>query len=183
MKQSAALLKQGVLIFALILCAALPVFPAVDFAGKNPDEPLEITSDKMSAFQEKNLVVFSGRARVVKGDTTLKSDAIYLYYKKEPGKHPDSELIKTGSSGELDRIEAKGDVVFIQGNRTASSDEALYLRDGNKIILTGHAILKEGKNVIYGERVTIFLNEDKGIVEGGSQRQVKAIIFPKETKK
>jgi len=44
-------------------------------------------------------------------------------------------------------------------------------------------VLKEGKNSIRGDRVTVFLNENRGVVESNTQRQVKAIIYPQDKKK
>ena len=165
----------------LFFCWVFPVYAATDFMKGKADEPLEITANKMEAFHEKNLVVFSGNARVIQGNTTLKSDRIYLYYKREPGKKQKTEMLAAEGGTELDKVEAKGNVLLIQGDRTASGDEALYLRESNRIILNGNATLREGKNVIRGDRVIVFLNEDRGVVESDHQ-QVKAIIYPGETK-
>ena len=49
--------------------------------------------------------------------------------------------------------------------------------------MTGNAVLNEGKNSIKCDRVTVFLNENRGIVEGNNQKQIKAIIYPQERKK
>jgi lipopolysaccharide export system protein LptA len=113
----------------------------------------------------------------------LKSDKIILYYKKDPEKKDKVGTIETDATGELDRVEAKGNVSLIQGERTALGEEAVFVRESNKVILTGNAVLKEGKNTIRGDRVIVFLNEDRGVVESDSQKQVKAIIYPREKKK
>jgi lipopolysaccharide export system protein LptA len=168
-------------IFIIILgLMTLPAYAASDIVKNHPEEPLEITSNKMEAFHEKNLVIFSGNACVTKGNTLLKADRIFLYYKKEADRKNKVGVVDIGGSGELDRVEAKGHVVLTQNNRTAFGEEAFYWKDSNKIILTGNALLKEGKNSIRGDRVIIFLNEDRGIVESDSQKQVKAIIYPQE---
>ena len=70
-----------------------------------------------------------------------------------------------------------------QGKRVATGDEAIYYRDSNKVILTGNAVLSEGKNSVKGDRVIVFLNENRGIVESDTQKQVKAIIYPQNKKK
>ena len=69
-----------------------------------------------------------------------------------------------------------------QGERIATGDEAVYLRDSGKVIMTGNAVLSEGKNSIKGDRVIVFLNENRGLVESDTKKQVKAIIFPQEKK-
>ena len=65
----------------------------------------------------------------------------------------------------------------------ARGDEAVYYRDSNKIVMTGNAVLNEGKNFIKGDRVIVYLNENRGVVESNTQKQVKAIIYPQERKK
>jgi lipopolysaccharide export system protein LptA len=49
--------------------------------------------------------------------------------------------------------------------------------------MIGNATLKDGKNFIKGDRVIVFLNENRGIVEGNTQKQAKAIIYPNDVKK
>ena len=136
----------------------------------------------MEAFNEKKLVVFSGNAIAKQGNKVLKADQLNLYYKKEP------EKVKVGTTetegtGNLEKIEAKGNVSLTQGERVAVGDEAIYFRDSGKVIMTGNAVLSEGKNLIRGDRVIVFLNENRGVVESNTKKQVKAIIYPQEKKK
>lgn len=151
--------------------------------NKQSDEPMEITSNRMEAFNKNKLVVFSGNAMVRQGNKVLKSDKILLYYKKEPDKEEKVGTIETEQSGDLEKVEAKGNVSLTQGPRIATGDEATYFRDSGKVILTGNAMLSEGKNSIKGDRVIVFINENRGVVESNSKKQVKAVIYPQEKKK
>ncbi len=176
-------IKVYTFILYIILMMASCVYAETNFIGKQSSEPLEITADRMEAFNEKKLVVFSGKAKVTQGNSVLTSDKLLLYYnKREPDKNK-SEILKSDKTGDLEKIEAKGNVSLTQGDRLATGDEGIYLRDGNKIILTGNAVLKEGKNVIKGDKVTVFLNENRGMVESNSQKQVEAVIYPQSKKK
>jgi lipopolysaccharide export system protein LptA len=167
----------------IFLLTASCVYADNNFISKQSDEPLEITSNRMEAFNENKLVVFSGNAIVTQGKKVLKSDKLLLYYKKEPDKKEKVGSIETERAGDLEKIEAKGNVSLTQGERIASGDEAVYFRDSGKIIMTGNAMLSEGKNSIKGDRVIIFLNEDRGVVESNTKKQVKAVIYPQEKKK
>ena len=166
-----------VLLTTSLACAENKLF------NKQSDEPIEITSNRMEAFNEKKLVVFSGNAIAKQGNKVLKADQLNLYYKKEPGKKVKVGTTETEGTGDLEKVEAKGNVSLTQGGRTATGDEAIYLRDSGKVILTGNAVLSEGKNSIKGDRVIVFLNENRGVVEGNTKKQVKAIIYPQEKKK
>jgi lipopolysaccharide export system protein LptA len=151
--------------------------------NKQSDEPIEITSNRMEAFNEKKLIVFSGNAIAKQGNKVLKADQLNLYYKKEPDKKVKVGTTETEGTGNLEKIEAKGNVSLTQGERVATGDEAIYLRDSGKVIMTGNAVLSEGKNLIKGDRVIVFLNENRGVVESNTKKQVKAIIYPQEKKK
>jgi lipopolysaccharide export system protein LptA len=172
-------------IFVLFVIFLIPCRVFSDNApiGKISDEPMEITSNRMEAFNEKKLVVFSGNATVTQGSNVLKADQLLLYYKKDPVKKEKIGSVETERTGDLEKIEAKGNVSLTQGKRVATGDEAIYYREINKIIMTGNATLSEGKNLIKGDRVIVFLNENRGVVESNTQKQVKAIIYPQDRKK
>ncbi|MCX5849198.1 MAG: lipopolysaccharide transport periplasmic protein LptA [Deltaproteobacteria bacterium] len=171
-------------LFVLFILLATPLAYAENkLFSKQSDEPMEITSNRMEAFNENKLVVFSGNAMVKQGSNVLKSDKLLLYYKKEPDKKEKVGTIETERTGDLEKVEAKGNVSLTQGKRIATGDEATYFRDSAKIILTGNAVLSEGKNLIKGDKVIVYINEDRGVVESNTKKQVKAIIYPQEKKK
>jgi len=80
-------------IFLLCTVLVLLISPVAQ-AKNNPsktdklssNEPIEIVADRMDAYNEKKLVIFSGNAVATQGDKELKADQLLLYYKKEPGK-------------------------------------------------------------------------------------------------
>jgi len=171
------------MVFFGLLLSAFCAYAESNLPVKS-DEPMEITSDRMEAFNEKKVVVFSGNAMAKQGSNVLRADKLFLYYKNDTGrKEKVVGGIETEKTGDLEKIEAKGNVSLTQGQRVATGDDAVYFRDGNKVVMTGNAVLKEGKNSIRGDRVIVFLNENKGIVEGNTKTQVKAVIYPQDKKK
>ena len=44
-------------------------------------------------------------------------------------------------------------------------------------MLTENPVLHDGQNEVAGDRVVVFLDEDRSVVEGGQQR-VKAVLYP-----
>lgn len=149
------------------------------------NEPMEIVSDRLEAFNEKKLIMFTGNAMAKQGDRVLKADQLLLYYKKEPDKKDQIGTMEIEGTGDLEKIEAKGNVSVTQGERFATGDEAVYYHDTGQIILTGNALLREGKNSIKGCRVIVYLNEKRGRVEicdKEKKERVKAVIYPSEKK-
>ena len=50
------------------------------------------------------------------------------------------------------------------------------MKEKGEIVLTGHPVLQEDKNMIKGEKVIIFLNKNKMTVLGG-KLPVEAVIY------
>ncbi|PKN35313.1 MAG: hypothetical protein CVU61_04955 [Deltaproteobacteria bacterium HGW-Deltaproteobacteria-19] len=152
--------------------------------GKMPvsrSEPIQIVSDRLDAYDEKKMVIFSGHAVAVQGDKAIRADSISLFYKKEgqPAKPKVSKGPDMGG-GDLDRVEAKGHVIITQGPKTVTGEFAVYFQDAQKIEMTGNAVLKEGRSTIRGDKVIVLLDEGRGFVEAGESKRVMATIYPSE---
>jgi len=149
-------------------------------------EPIEIVSDKMEAFQEKNMIVFSGKAVATQGDIKLKTDRLSIFYKKSNEKKDKIGKQEVAEAGDLDIIEAKGNVIITQKDLVATGEEAVYTQESAQFVLTGKPVLQQGKNVIKGCRVIVYANENKGTVEPCSTEnsgRVTAIIHPEKKNK
>ena len=65
----------------------------------------------------------------------------------------------------------------------ATAEKAVYFEDDEKIVLTGNPVVKQGNDFVEGDRITIFLKENRSVVESFVGKKVKAIIFPKREKR
>ena len=136
------------------------------FADNN--EPIVITSDRMELDRKKNTITYRGNVLTVRGDLRLKSDTL-------------SGVIDFAGAG-LKTIVAAGNVRMVQGARIATGDKAIFDSVKETITLVGNPVIQQGNSKISGDRVIVYLKEDRGVVEGGNQR-VKAVIFPGELNK
>lgn len=137
--------------FVLALAAALPVGGA-PAAGKQ--EPIVITADSMRAARLNERVDFSGNVTLKREGMTLSSDTASVYY--------------AGQRKGIKEIEALGNVVVRKEGRIAHAQRALYYSKEDKIVLTGDARVIEGENEIGGDRITLYLQNDRSVVEGGN---------------
>ncbi|HOJ52361.1 MAG TPA: lipopolysaccharide transport periplasmic protein LptA [Syntrophales bacterium] len=158
--------------FLTIIFVGLLSHPIGAEEKKPPAPPIHIQSNTLEALEEKKLVIFSGQAVAVRGDMVLKGDRILVYYKSTEGRKEEG--------GEVDRIEVQGNVVVTQKERTAYGDQAVYEQSTQQIVMTGNAVLKEGKNVVRGDKITWIIPEKRGVVEGGGKTRVTATIYPSE---
>jgi lipopolysaccharide export system protein LptA len=178
----------------LILCLSLmlPMLLCAGGAGAverrgsrllDENQPIQIVSDRLDAFSEKKLVVFSGNAVATQGGRIIKADRLFLYYRnRSQDKSVAEAAAKLGQTGDLDRVEAKGRVTITEGIRTVTGSDAIYYQDTQKIIMTGNAVMREGENIIRGDKIVVLLNENRGIVESETNKRVTATIYPKDSR-
>ncbi len=141
------------------------------------DQPIQIVSDRLDAYNEKRMVVFSGNAVATQGARTIRSDRLTLYYKEEK-KTAGRQAAEAEGTGNLERVEAAGHVTITEGERIVTGDEAVFDQDAQKITMTGSAVMREGANVVRGDRIVVFLNENRGVVESTENKRVTATIYP-----
>lgn len=123
---------------------------------KKEREPLVITSDSMEADKLGDTVTFTGNVTLKKEGMTLTSDSMVVFYDA-----------RTKGVREID---AYGNVVVRKEGRTAFSNKAAYYSHEEKIVLTGDARIIEKENQLGGDTITLYMREERSIVEGGKVR-------------
>jgi len=128
--------------------------------------PIDVSADRLSADSVRNKVTFEGNVVARQADVTLHADRIQADYSRE--------------AGAIDRIEAEGNVRFVQEGREARSARATFHNLEQRIVLSGGATLRQGENTVRGETLTVFLRENRSVVTGGKDGgRVEAVISPK----
>ncbi len=154
-------------------------------SGK-PEIPLHVSAAQLEADQDQRLIVFKGQVKAEYGDSTLYTDQLLVFYQpKEKGRSPSpaagksQEVSPLGDLGgeKLDRIEARGNVRLVQGDRVATGEKAVYHRDKDEIVLLGHPQVWRGENHLKGSRITFNLASKKVVVESSPQRRVEAHLY------
>jgi lipopolysaccharide export system protein LptA len=143
--------RNSLLILASLFLAAAA---RTDSQEKGKREPMVITSRHMEADKLGDKVTFTGDVVLKKEGMTLYSDSMIVFY----------DVPTKG----VREIEALGNVVVRKEGRVALSNKASYYSREEKIVLTGDARIIENDNQLGGERITLFMRDDRSIVEGGN---------------
>jgi lipopolysaccharide export system protein LptA len=64
--------------------------------------------------------------------------------------------------------------------RTGTASRAEYHDLEQRVVLIGNARVWQEDNVVSGETITIYLSQDRSVVQGGKQERVKAVFYPKD---
>jgi len=139
------------------------VIVEVDKADKAT--PVLMTSSRMTYTDAERRVHMEGRVVAKGADVTLTSDhmdALLVSRAQSAGNQ------SVGSSGELDRIIADGNVVIQQPGRRATGQKLVYVAADDKFILTGGppSIFDAERGKITGDSLTFYKRDDRVLVEG-----------------
>ena len=137
-------------------------------AGLNKQDPIYITSDRMEADRQKNVLVYIGQVVATQGDMTLRSDKLTTYF--------DADL------QQMKQAIAEGKQVrMTQGERTATGTKAVYDGVAQTITMTGNPVVRQANSEIAGSKITYFMLDDRVVVESGKDvNRVTGMIFPEE---
>lgn len=138
-------------------------------SGAKKREPIQIDAKMLEFDARSNVAVFKGDVVTEQGEVVMHSAVLTVTF-----------AASEDGGGKFDRAEtvvAEGDVRIVRGNRVARGQRAEFDDAGRTVVLSGGAVLQEGANEVRGERVIVYLDEDRSIVEGTNSR-VKAILIP-----
>jgi len=137
------------------------------FTNRDPDAPLEITSDRLDLSRSDGTAVFSGDVVAVQGEMRLRANRVRVSY----------VLKDDGSLGdEVESVKAEGDVLLTTPREAAEGDEATYYPGRNEVVMAGDVLLTQGENTIAGDRLRVNLETGSGEVEG----RVRTVLQPQE---
>lgn len=185
------LIAAAVLLGLLRTAAAEP--PPSDAAplavpGLRRDQPITVTSRTLEYDYKTNVVVYRGDVQAQQGDVRLRSDELVIRLlsadqEKRGADAPDGAAESSGDPFggrvQLRQVEATGSVRIDQGDRWATGGRAVFDQERRTLVLSENPVLHDGPNQIAGDRVVVYLDENRSVVEGGEKR-VKAVLFPEQ---
>jgi len=148
-------------------------------------EPITIVADTLDYDYKNNIVVYRGSVVATQGEVKLTSDVLRITLESKPtpeGKTTTSTIATAPDPGNtngqrLKEVIATGNVRIDQGTKWATGGRAVFEQADRTVVLTESPMLHDGKNEVAGDRVVVYLDEDRSVVEGGRKR-VKAVLFP-----
>jgi lipopolysaccharide export system protein LptA len=189
-QKAASLTASLCVVFFWMLCTA--AFPA-ELMGKKSltagDVPIVILSNSLEVDNKQRVVTFTGSVEARKDDMLIRCQKMFVYYtdaeeKKTSQEQKTSQKNSESQGLKIERIVAKGDVKIerTEGG-VATAEEAVYYEDEEKVVLQGKPVVKQGEDYVEGSVITLFLKEDRSVVEGGGEQKVRAVLSPRSRKK
>jgi len=143
-----------------------PGAPATKRA-EDKSQPVTVDADRMERFGKESLAIFTGNVVARQNNSVQYADRMEVYLDEKGDRI--SRTVSTGSVR-----------IITRDCRTGTARRAEYYDLEQRMVLLGDARVWQEDNVVSGETITIFLSQDRSVVQGGKQERVKAIFYPRE---
>ena len=144
--------------------------PKAKDAKDEPTLPLTIDADKMERFGKASLVIFSGNVVARRDNSVQYADRLEVYMDEKGDR-----IMRTVSTGSVR--------IITKDCRTGTAQRAEYFDLDQRVVLSGNARVWQDENVVSGDTITIYVAQDRTIVEGGKQERVKSIFYSQKDSK
>ncbi|MBI4637337.1 MAG: lipopolysaccharide transport periplasmic protein LptA [Candidatus Rokubacteria bacterium] len=139
-------------------------------SAEDRNQPVTVDADRMERFGKEGLVIFTGNVVARQNNSVQYADRMEVYLDEKGDR-----ILRTVSTGSVR--------IITRDCRTGTARRAEYFDLEQRIVLIGNARVWQEDNVVSGEIITIFLSQDRSVVQSGKQERVKAVFYPREEKR
>src|SRR5207249_10139339 len=122
-----------------------------------------------------NFDSYRGDGIAEQSKTKVRSDTLTVTLAAQKNDGPPDAADK--GSQRLQEVVAVGHVRIDNGTRWATGGRAVFEQGTRTLVLTEAPVMHDGPNEVVGDRVIVYLDENRSKVEGGRKR-VKAVVYP-----
>lgn len=157
------------IIIILVLSSFVPwITRASDLKDKAvPTDIVEIEADRLDVYTDKGEAIFTGNVNAIKGDMSLQCKRLQMLYNK--------------STNTVSQLIATGDVYILWQDKQGNCNQAKYLLDEKKVILTGDVVIIRGEERISAQLITIDMVSGYQLAEGQGGRVKIRVESDQET--
>lgn len=172
--------------------AASPVETEMSKSQETAHPPTTITAKKMTVRNQDSQAVFEGSVVLTQGTLLVYSDKMVVSFvpkgdEPKQGAGTEGKKSEAGTSGgngksgdmlpgtsgrSVKQIEAIGHVRIEKESGNATSNKAVFDNSRRIVTLTGDPVAWEKGTRVSGDKIIIYLDEDRSVVEGGTRLRI-----------
>lgn len=151
----------------LLLSATSAMAGEIPSQGKETGQPTTVTADRLEVSRKEHRAIYTGNVVATTTDLTVVADRMEFDF---------DEKMEA-----VERMVAIGNVQVSRSDGTrAVSQQATYDVLQERIVLEGQAVAWRRGNKVSGMRITLFIAEDRELVQGDERERVTVVIYPKQ---
>ncbi len=163
--------------------------------GGDSKAPISIEADHLDYFEKEGKAIYTGRVIAIQGDTKLNCSKLTILMDKSqqsasakaasaapaaPAGEASAGAGSAAASSSVKHMDCAGPVTVLSKTQTATADSGSYDKGHNSVVLIGHVVLSDGRNVTKGDRLVYDLTTGQATVQGGGSR-VTGLFLPGST--
>ena len=154
--------------------------------GNDSSAPVDISADEQEVINSQCKTIFRGAVEVLQDKARMRASTMTVYNRrKTPGK-ASSAPGGNNDCGDVDHVEADGNVFYVTPEQTVRGDHAVYDYSTDTIVVTGDVVAVQGQDVARGDRMTIKTKTNDIKMEsnatGRGKPRVRAVLYPDQNK-
>ena len=135
--------------------------------GTEAGRPTTVTADRLEVSRKERRAIYTGNVVATTTDLTVVADRMEFDF---------DEKMEA-----VERMVAIGNVQVSRSDGTrAVSQQATYDVLQERIVLEGRAVAWRRGSMVSGMRITLFITEDRELVQGDERERVTVVVYPKQ---
>ena len=164
----------------------IAVLTGGDLRLVSPEQTVTAT-ERMEYYANERMAKAIGNATVVRAEDKLQANVLTAYFKDESAqpaakgaKEKSGAAGPLGGGGNIDRLEADGNVIITTPTEKITGSKAVYRAATNTAEITGKVKLVRGENVLEGARAEVNLTTNVSKMFGSKTEsgRVRGVFFP-----
>ena len=143
---------------------------SLSFADRN--QPIDIRSQRLEFLYAEKRVQYQDGVVATQGEVTLTCNLLTVSYEEPAESDGAPPAASTTSQQRLKEIVAEGDVRLESESGYATGRQLVFDQTKRTVTLSGEAVLHEGANQVSGDRVIVYLDERRSVVEGRARMRL-----------
>lgn len=172
-----------------LLIAASAAAPA--FAQLAPGKgPIDMSADELELIDAQHIAIWRGAVDALQGQNRMRADQVKMFFNGRPSaKGSSASGAAPGKNwGDVQRMEAEGNVFYVSPQQRARGDHAVYSLDTDQIVMTGDVIVAQGESVVRGDKLIIEVKSGHATMVSaakgrGAKERVRGVFYQQDKPK
>ena len=145
--------------------------------------PIDMSADELELVDANHTAIWRGAVDAVQGQNRMRADQVTLIFNGRGRTGTTSTGAPGKNWGDVQRMEAEGNVFFVSPQQRARGDRAVYELSSGNLVMTGNVIVVKGNNVARGDRLVYNVQTKAARLSSsakgeGTGKRVRGVFYP-----
>jgi lipopolysaccharide export system protein LptA len=149
--------------------------------------PIDMSADELELVDTNHTAIWRGAVDAIQGQNRMRANQVTLIFSGRGRAGSTSAGAPGKNWGDVQRMEAEGDVFFVSPQQRARGDRAVYELASGNLVMTGNVIVAQGESVVKGDKLIIEVKTGHATMVSAAQGRgapgrVRGVFYPDQKK-